>query len=436
MTNSRANTIAKILRQLLEKPVSCRLTWQILHLRKVTVPRSSVVGRVDSPASVVIVGASAAGLTTAESLRRRGFGGRLVLVGDEDHLPYDRPPLSKQVLSGDWPSDRAQLRTPEQLTSLGIELLLGQPATALDPTSGTVTTTGGDLHGDVVVIATGARPRGLLGQQGMPGVHGIRSLDDAIALRADLKTAEQVVVVGDGVLGAEAAATTRRLGHDVTLVGPQRILMGSQLGRTVGGLLTDLHGEHGARMRLGCSVAGLVDYAGRCRGVELVGGEQIPADVVIVALGATPATDWLEASGLTIDNGVVCNSRCEAAEAVYAVGDVARWHHDQLGRPVRLENRTNATEQARAVADNILGADRPYVPVPYFWTDQYAAKIQVHGFVPQEVEITVAEGDLSDRRFVAHAIQNGRGVGVVGWNMPKQTRLHRIRVLEGVGSAA
>lgn len=359
-----------------------------------------------------------------------------MLVGDEDHLPYDRPPLSKQVLRGDWPSERAQLRTPEQLTSLGIELMLGQPATAFDPTSGTVTTTGGDLHGDVVVIATGARPRGLAGQQGMAGMHMIRSLEDAVALRTDLEAADRVVVVGDGVLGAEAAATTRRLGHDVTLVGPQRVLMGTQLGPTVGGVLTDLHTEHGVRLRLGCAVAGLVAAAGRCRGVELVGGEQIPADVVIVALGAVPATGWLEDSGLTIDNGVVCNSRCAAAETVYAVGDVARWHHDQLGRLVRLENRTNATEQAMAVADNILGADRPYVPVPYFWTDQYAAKIQVHGFVPQEVEITVAEGDLSDRRFVAHVVQDGHGVGVVGWNMPKQTRLHRIRMLEPVESAA
>lgn len=390
-----------------------------------------------SPKSVIIVGASAAGLTTAEMLRRRGFGGRLVLLGDERHLPYDRPPLSKQVLGGDWAVERTRLRSPEQLLALDIDLRVGDAAVGLDVADRVITTAAGErIRGDAVVIATGSRARTLPGQEGLVGVHVLRSLDDAIRLRADLRPGARVAVVGDGVLGAETAATTRKLGHDVTLLGPQPVLMGAQLGLTVGELLTDLHAEHGVRLRLGSAVSGLVAAGDRVTGVRLADGEQIPADVVVVALGGLPATDWLDGSGLDVDNGVVCDSRCRAADGVFAAGDVARWHHPRLGRLARLENRTNATEQAAVVADNIQGADRPYAPVPYFWTDQYAAKIQVHGFVPQEIDITVAEGELADRRFVAHAVQEGRGVGVVGWNMPKQTRQHRLLLLENAESAA
>jgi NADPH-dependent 2,4-dienoyl-CoA reductase/sulfur reductase-like enzyme len=150
--------------------------------------------------------------------------------------------------------------------------------------------------------------------------------------------------------------------------------------------------------------------------------------VVVVAIGASPATQWLEGSGLRLDNGVVCDSRCRAAPGIYAVGDVARWHHEQLGRLIRLENRTNVTEQAGAVAAVILGADQPYVPVPYFWTDQFDVKIQVHGLIPAGAEVDVVEGDLAARRFVARYRSDGVVTGVLGWNMPKQSRLRRAEI--------
>lgn len=207
--------------------------------------------------------------------------------------------------------------------------------------------------------------------------------------------------------------------------------MALQVGPLVSGVLAGLHAERGVRLRLGNGVTGLTDDgAGRVAGVRLGGGETLPADVVVVAIGATPATDWLADSGLSLDNGVVCDARCRAADGVYAVGDVARWHHERLGRPVRLENRTNATEQAMAVAAAILGDDRPYTPVPYFWTDQFDAKLQVHGFLPPEAEVDVVEGDLTARRFVARYRLDGVVTGVLGWNMPKQARMRRQEIVD------
>jgi NADPH-dependent 2,4-dienoyl-CoA reductase/sulfur reductase-like enzyme len=163
----------------------------------------------------------------------------------------------------------------------------------------------------------------------------------------------------------------------------------------------------------------------------LATGEVLPADVVVVAIGSVPATEWLRGSGLVLDNGVVCDARCRASAAgVYAAGDVARWHDERLGTLVRLENRTNATEQGAAVAGSILGEDRPYTPIPYFWTDQFNARIQVHGTPSADADVEIVEGSEEGLRFVALYRRNGRPVGVLGWNMPKQTRLHRQRLLD------
>ncbi|MCI2415912.1 FAD-dependent oxidoreductase [Saccharopolyspora sp. K220] len=385
------------------------------------------------PASVLVVGASAAGLATLESLRRKGFRATLTLLGDERHLPYDRPPLSKQVLSGSWDLDRAQLRPQTHLSTLDAEIVLGDPAVGLDAATRTVhTESGRALRADAVVVATGLRPRMLPGQAELAGVHVLRTLDDALALRADLLAASRVVVVGDGVLGAEVAATARGLGLAVTLTGPQPAPLASQFGPLIAGLLVELHVEHGVHLRLGAPVSGLTGRHGRVTGVRLDNGEVLPGDVVVVALGADPATDWLADSGLQVDNGLVCDSRCRAAEGIYAVGDVARWHHDQLGTSLRLENRTNATEQANTVAANILGADQPYTPVPYFWTDQFDAKIQAYGMPGADAEVSIVDGGVADRRFVVRYRRAGAVIGVVGWNMPKQTRMRRQEVVDAL----
>ncbi|MGN9837068.1 NAD(P)/FAD-dependent oxidoreductase [Nonomuraea sp. H19] len=383
--------------------------------------------------SVLVVGASAAGLATAEALRRKGYQGGLTVLGAEPHLPYDRPPMSKQVLSGAWDPERARLRPEPVLSALDAEFVLGDAAVGLDAELRTVhTASGRALRADTVVIATGLRPRTLPGQAGLAGVHVLRTLDDALALRAELRESARLVVVGEGVLGAEIAATARGMGLEVTMAGPQPAPLAAQLGPQVAGLLAGLHTERGVGLRLGSGVSGLAGEHGRVTGVRLDTGEVLPADVVVVAIGADPATEWLAGSGLRVDNGLVCDSRCRAAEGIYAAGDVARWHHDHLGDLVRLENRTNATEQAGVVAANILGADQPYRPVPYFWTDQFDAKIQVYGTPYADAEVSVVDGDLAERRFVALYRRGGTITGVLGWNMPKQTRLRRQQVVDAL----
>jgi len=336
----------------------------------------------NAPDGVLVVGASAAGLATAEALRRKGYLGALTVLGAEPHLPYDRPPLSKQVLAGTCQPDRAQLRRPDVLSALDATFVLGDPAVSLDSVNRTVHTSSGlALTAEAVVVATGLRPRTLPGQDGLAGVHVLRTLDDALALRKNLLSCPRMVVVGDGVLGVE--------------------------------------------LRLGTAVTGLSSHEDRVTGVCLETGEVLPADVVVVAFGAAPATEWLADSGLPRDNGIVCDSRCRAADGIYAVGDVARWHHETLNALLRLENRTNATEQGIAVAGTVLGDDEPYTPVPYFWTDQFDVKIHVHGVLSPDAEVTVVDGDVADNRFVATYRHGGIVTGVLGWNMPKQARLHR-----------
>jgi NADPH-dependent 2,4-dienoyl-CoA reductase/sulfur reductase-like enzyme len=390
-----------------------------------------------TPSNVLIVGASAGGLAVAEALRREGYAGGLTLLGAEKRLPYDRPPLSKKVLSGAWEPGQTQLRPDTELVKLDAEFILGDPAVRLDLGAREVKTASGRaLRAEAIVLATGLEPRRLPGQEPWAGVHVLRTLDDALALRADLLEGPRLVVVGDGVLGTEIAATARSMGVEVTLVGPQSAPLASQLGPQVGGYLASLHADHGVKLRLGVGVEALVGENGRVRGVRLAGGEELPADVVVVAIGSRPAIGWLADSGLRLADGIVCDSRCQAADGVYAVGDAAFWHHEGLGTGLRLENRTNAVEQGVAVAGNILGKDRPYTPVPYFWTDQFDAKLQVYGLLPAHAEVAIVDGDPARRQFVALYGSGGRVTGVVGWNMVKQARLHRQHVVEGTAWTA
>jgi len=385
------------------------------------------------PDSVLIVGASAAGLATAESLRRKGFTGTLTLLGEEAHLPYDRPPLSKQVLSGAWEPDRARLRPGADLRALEAEFILGDRATGLDLAAHAVETASGrTLRAGAIVLATGVRPRTIPGTDGLAGVHVLRTLDDALALRDRIKPSVRLVVVGEGVLGSEIAATARKLGAQVTMTGPMTAPMINQLGPMVADLLGELHTSRRVRLCLGTAVAGLTGHeTGHVTGVRLNNGAVLPADLVVVAIGGVPNTGWLASSGLELGNGVVCDARCRAATGhVYAVGDVACWYDEELGAHVRLENRTNATEQAAAVAANILGADEPYRPIPYFWSDQYETRIQVHGRVPLRAEAEIVDGDPEADRFVVRYTHGGRPVGVVAWNMPKQARLRRQELVD------
>ncbi|MFF5982635.1 NAD(P)/FAD-dependent oxidoreductase [Streptomyces olindensis] len=387
---------------------------------------------------VVVVGASAAGLAAAEALRREGWDGTLTLVGDEPYAPYDRPPLSKQVLSGEWAAERLPLRPPADLDALDLDLRLGTAATALDLTHRTVTLADASrLPYDGLIIATGVRPRRLPGDG---AAHVLRTLDDALALRERLRPGCRLVVVGAGFLGAEAAAVARGLGARVTLLEPAAVPLAHAVGTEVGRLLCRVHLDHGVELRTGVSVSGVTD-----RGVRLADGEVVEADEVLVAIGSLPNTEWLADSGLPVGDGVLCDQYCEAvsgphlmrrAGGVYAAGDVARWHNPLFGTPMRIEHRTNAAEQGMAAARNLLAAPearKPFAPVPYFWSDQYDMRIQAYGHLRGHDEVTVVDGDLSDRRFVAAYRTGERLAGVLAVGVPpRAVRAWRQAVAGGV----
>jgi 3-phenylpropionate/trans-cinnamate dioxygenase ferredoxin reductase subunit len=382
------------------------------------------------PSNITVVGASAAGLSAAEALRTKGYDGRLTLIGDERHLPYDRPPLSKQVLSGAWEPQRVRLRDKQAIGKLGAELLLGRTAVGLDTAGRQVLLDGGDRVGfDALVIATGVSPRRLPGDD-LAGIHTMRTLDDALSLRGELLGRPRVVVVGAGFLGAEVAAVARDMGLGVTLVDPLPVPMHRQFGDRIGALIGQMHSDHGVVLRMGVGVSRFVQAAGRVVAVELVDGTVLDADVVVVAVGSTPATGWLADSGLPLGNGVECDATCQAAPGIYAAGDVACWHNPHFGTRMRVEHRLNATEQGMAVAANLLGADKVFAPVPYFWSDQYDARIQAYGVFPHSADITLLHGDLASRKFVAAYGERGTVVGVLGWNCPRELRGFRQLVVD------
>ncbi|MBV9844031.1 MAG: FAD-dependent oxidoreductase [Kutzneria sp.] len=372
---------------------------------------------------IVVVGAGAAGLTAAETLRREGYTGALTLVGDEKYPPYDRPPLSKQVLGGQWDAARTRLRSDEQLANLDMRLLTGCPAVGLNLDDRTIELADGDRLGfDGLIIATGVRPRTPPWGHDMAGVHVLRGLDDTAALRAALLAGPRTVVIGAGFLGTEVAATARSLGVDVTVVDPLPTPMIRQLGEQVGKLVATLHQDNGVRMLTGVGVRELDGNDGRVRGVLLADGTRLATECVLVAIGSVPATDWLASSSLPLGDGIECDSRCQAAPGVYAAGDVASWTNTHFGVRMRLEHRMNATEQGVAAARNLLGANVDFTPIPYFWTDQFDAKIQSYGVIREGAEFSVVTGDPEQRRFTGVYAVDGVVTGVLGWNCPKETR--------------
>ncbi|MER6085791.1 FAD-dependent oxidoreductase [Streptomyces sp. NPDC001833] len=377
------------------------------------------------PRRVVVVGASAGGLATAEALRRQGYDGELVLVGGEPHLPYDRPPLSKQLLRGQWEPDRLALRTAAELDSLGLDLRLGTAAVGLDPGARLLSLGDGSrLPYDALVVATGVRPRRLTlpGADG-PGAHVLRTLEDAQALRACLSPGRRLVIAGAGFVGTEAASVARGLGVDVTLVDPAPVPLAGTVGETVGRFVTDVHREHGVDLRTGATVAEIFRTGGRVTGVRLTDGAIVPADDVLTAVGSAPNTDWLAGSGLRTEDGLVCDRYCAAGPGVYGVGDVARWHNTLFDTWMRIEHRTNAAEQALTVAHNLLqpGAPRPFAPVPYFWTDQYDLRLQGYGHPRGHTGNALVEGDPAERRFVIAYRSADRLSAVVSVGMPPKT---------------
>ncbi|MDJ0866032.1 MAG: FAD-dependent oxidoreductase [Myxococcota bacterium] len=374
------------------------------------------------PSHIAVVGASLAGLRTVEALRGRGYDGRISWIGDEKHAPYDRPPLSKEILRGDWEPERTSL-VRDDFGALDTDLRLGRRAVALDAAARELELEGGERVGwEGLVIATGARARRLPGAPALEGLFELRTLDDALAIRRALDGGPRVVVVGGGFIGAEVAASCRRLGLEVAVVEMLGSPLEQALGPEIGAVCAALHRDHGVELRLGTGVAA-IEGAGRVERVRLDDGSSLAADVVVVGIGVVPATDWLAGSGVALDDGVVCDERCASSvPGVVAVGDVARWSNPRYGESMRVEHWTNAVEMASAAAARLLDgeAGEPFAPVPFVWSDQFDAKIQVAGRPRAGDQVRLVHGGFEERKFVALYGRAGRLVGAVAWNRARR----------------
>ena len=371
--------------------------------------------------TVAVVGASLAGLSAARSLRKQGYDGRLVVIGDELHRPYDRPPLSKEFLAGTLGEADLALETEDE--DLGAEWLLGARATGLDRTDRAVRLSDGrTVRADGIVIATGAAARTLPGSEGLAGVHTLRTLDDARALRDELARGGRLVVIGGGFIGAEVASTAYALGLDVTVIEAAPTPLAGPLGAEMGTLVSALHADHGVRLLCGVGVKGLGGET-RVDTVLLEDGRSIPADTVVVGVGARPCVEWLEGSGIALDNGVKCGADGRSSLAgVVAVGDCANWYDPRSGAHRRVEHWTGARERPDAAVATLLagGAVEPGVPrPPYFWSDQYGVKIQFAGHAAGADTVTIEEGAADDRNVLAVYRRAGHPVAVLGMNQPR-----------------
>ncbi|WP_328543862.1 NAD(P)/FAD-dependent oxidoreductase [Streptomyces europaeiscabiei] len=371
--------------------------------------------------TVAVVGASLAGLSAARSLRKQGYDGRLVVIGDESHRPYDRPPLSKEFLAGDLGEADLALETDGE--DLRAQWLLGARATGLDRTRRAVRLADGrEIQADGLVIATGAAARRLPGSEGLAGVHVLRTLDDARALRDELVQGGRLVVIGGGFVGAEVASTAYALGLEVTVVEAAPTPLAAPLGQAMGSIVSALHLDHGVRLLCGVGVKGLSGER-KVEAVLLEDGRSIPADLVVVGVGALPCVDWLEGSGVALDNGVKCGADGRTSLAgVVAVGDCASWYDPRAGEHRRVEHWTGALERPAAAVATLLagGAVEPGVPrPPYFWSDQYGVKIQFAGHAAGADSVTVEEGAPDDRNILAVYRRAGHPVAVLGMNQPR-----------------
>ena len=380
---------------------------------------------------VAIVGASLAGLSAARALRAQGFDGQLTVVGDEAQRPYDRPPLSKEFLCGNV--SEADLALESDDDDLQADWRLGMAAAKLDSRCGAIELADGTrIDADGVVIATGSRARRWPGCEDMAGVHVIRTIADAVALREDLVPGAALVVIGAGFIGAEVASTARKLGLDVTVVEAAPTPLQTQLGGWLGGVVAGAHAANGTRLICGVGVAGLVGEkralrapgsAGRVTGVDLADGRHLPADVVVVGIGGVPNIDWLRGSGLELGNGVLCGANGQTAMPnVVAVGDCAAWLDTAANARHRVEHWTGALERPALAVASLLarGAHQETtVKPPYFWSDQYGSRIQFAGLARPDDEITIEEGNCEDRCLLATYRRDGRLVAVLGIDQPR-----------------
>jgi 3-phenylpropionate/trans-cinnamate dioxygenase ferredoxin reductase subunit len=383
---------------------------------------------------VVVVGAGLGGLRTVEFLRAEGFSGRISLVGDESHEPYDRPPLSKQILAGTWPEERATLHRGE-LADLNVSLHLGRSAISVD--GGVVELDDGTrLHYDALVAATGVRPRRLLGQPDHPELHVLRTLEDCRALRCSLSRARSLLVVGAGFIGAEVAATARMAGLEVTMLEALPVPFGRILGEQMGQLCAQLQTDNGVTVRCGVRLTNFVDSDGGIA-AQLADGSIVRADCSVVGVGTVIDAGWLAGLGVPTAGGLLCDGTgmVEGTGNVYGVGDIAAWRHPTFGDRPRIEHWTSATEQAAVVAQRIAGAEitRLADAVPYFWSDQYGLTLQLIGRCDLATSVEVLHDPGAIKGTVAGYFADGALVAVLAFHAPRL--LNRYRRLVAAGAS-
>jgi len=369
---------------------------------------------------IVVAGASLGGLRTAEALRHEGFVGELIVIGAEHHFPpYDRPPFSKEILKGEWEADRGRLKVIEHLNA---ELVLGRRIVKLHHALSEVELDDGTrISFDGLVIATGASPRMLPSiDASTPGVFVLRTYDESVALREALAKSPKVAIIGAGWIGCEVAATCRGYGLDVTVIEYFPQPLERTLGPVMGEWAAGVHRSHGVDLRLGVGVKG-ISGQGAVERVELDDGSFVEADVVVLAIGVAPETSWLEGNDFDLANGVLCDETLlvKGADNVVAVGDVVRWPNGMFNKVMRVEHWSNAVEQASVAAHTLLHGPseaKPYVAVPYVWSDQYDLKIQYVGTAG--AFHSVFEGSIEDNKFVAGYEADGILVGALCVNSP------------------
>ena len=390
------------------------------------------------PEHVLVVGAGLSGLRTVEGLRRAGYEGRISLVGAEEHLPYDRPPLSKQFLAGDWERDRIDLVGHDALDELGVRAHLGRAAVALrvggegqelELDDGTT------LHADAIVLAVGVTSRLLDGQPS--SAHLLRSVDESQALRDALNGASSLLVVGAGFIGAEVAGGALDRGLDVTVLEAGDVPMGRVLGPEVGALAARLISDGGADLRCGVTVTAFTDT-----GAELSDGTSVTADQIVVGVGGQLDLGWLESTGLDLSGGIPCDTqgRVEGLPGVWAVGDAAAWTDPLQGDRPRHEHWTSATDQAAVVSRAIAGAEPPPATVPYFWSDQFGMKLQLIGRPDLADGLLSLHGDGLDggeiKGTVVGYLRGEELVAVVGFGAARRIARYRKPLADGADRAA
>jgi NADPH-dependent 2,4-dienoyl-CoA reductase/sulfur reductase-like enzyme len=358
----------------------------------------------------VVVGAGLAGIRAVQALRGKGYDAPITMIGAEPHLPYDRPPLSKEFLLGKLGPDDVRLVDDGAVTALDLDLRRGTRASGLDVGRREIIAGDERITFETLIIATGSTPRRLAAAGRLAGVHPLRSVDDAVAIRAALAAEARVAVVGGGFIGAEVASAARLLGLEVTIVDPLPALMMRGLGPVVGAALAERHRDNGVRVLLGRSVARIEGYD-RVERLTLDDGSVLEVDVVVVGVGVDPAVGWLAGSGLDIADGVACDASLRAAPGIYAVGDVARFATPDGHR--RAEHWTNAVDQAAVVAAGITGTTARYAPLPYVWSDQLGTRLQVWGDIRTDDTLRCVHGSPGAAEFVLAADRGGQMCGVV-----------------------